>query len=87
MKKKGKSKPRSGGGFRSGTKGNRGAFAREVKAEMPIDYKNVEMLAKGVGSQGQILSSRRTGLNTKRQRELKIAIKRARHMSLMAFVG
>ncbi len=52
-----------------------------------LDYKNLELLAKCIDGQGMIESRRRTGLNTKRQRELKAAIKRARHMSLLPFVG
>lgn len=52
-----------------------------------LDYKNLELLAKCIGPQGQILSRRRTGLTTKRQSELKQAIKRARHLSLLPFVG
>ncbi|QDU68891.1 30S ribosomal protein S18 [Engelhardtia mirabilis] len=52
-----------------------------------LDYKNLELLAKCIGPQGQILSRRRTGLTTKRQRELKQALKRARHLSLLPFVG
>ena len=53
----------------------------------PIDYKNVELMQKAVGSQGQMLSRRRTALSAKRQRELKNAIKRARHLALLPFVG
>lgn len=52
-----------------------------------LDYKNLELLAKCIGPQGQILSRRRTGLTTKRQSELKQAIKRARHLSMLPFVG
>ena len=52
-----------------------------------LDYKNLELLAKCIGPQGQILSRRRTGLTTKRQRELKQALKRARHLGLLPFVG
>lgn len=52
-----------------------------------IDYKNLELLAKCLSSQGQIVSRRRTGLNTQRQRQLKQAMKRARHMALLPFVG
>ena len=52
-----------------------------------IDYKDVELLQKCVGSQGQILSRRRTALSSKQQRELKQAIKRARHLALLPFVG
>jgi len=59
----------------------------DLRPDQPIDYKDVELLSKCVGSQGQILSRRRTGLNAQRQRELKQAIKRARHLALLPFVG
>jgi small subunit ribosomal protein S18 len=51
-----------------------------------IDYKNVELLRKCIGGQGQMLSRRRTSLRAQRQRQLKKAIKRARHMGLLPFV-
>ena len=44
-------------------------------------------MQKCVGSQSQVLSRRRTGLTAKRQRELKKAVKRARHLALLPFVG
>ena len=52
-----------------------------------IDYKNLELLAKCIGPQGQMLSRRRTGAPTDRQRKLKQAIKRARHLALLPYVG
>ena len=58
----------------------------EVKSGRPIDYKDLDLIEKCVDSQGQILSRRRTGLNSQRQRELKTAIKRARHLGLLPFV-
>lgn len=51
-----------------------------------LDYKNIDLLKKCTGGQGQMLSRRRTGLRAQRQRELKKAIKRARHMGLLPFV-
>ena len=59
----------------------------DLKADDPIDYKDLELLNKCTGSQGQILSRRRTCLTAQRQRILKSAIKRARHLALMSFVG
>jgi len=53
----------------------------------PIDYKDLELLEKAIGPQGQILSRRRTGLTAQGQRALKQAIKRARHVGLLPFVG
>jgi len=58
----------------------------EKKAEN-IDYKNLELLVKCLSSQGQIISRRRSGLDAQHQRMLKQAIKRARHMGLLPFVG
>ena len=57
-----------------------------LKADEPIDYKNLDLIGKCVDPQGQILSRRRTGLNAQRQRELTTAIKRARHLGLLPFV-
>ncbi len=54
---------------------------------VPIDYKDLETLEKCVGSQGQILHRKRTALSSQRQKELKRAIKRARHLALLPFVG
>ena len=58
-----------------------------LKSDQELDYKDIELIKKCVGSQGQILSRRRTGLNSQMQRELKAAIKRARHLALLPFVG
>jgi small subunit ribosomal protein S18 len=52
-----------------------------------IDYKEVAYLSKFVTPQAQILSRKRTGFCTQCQRQLKQAIKRARHLALMPFVG
>jgi small subunit ribosomal protein S18 len=58
----------------------------EKKAEN-LDYKNLELLVKCLSSQGQIISRRRSGLDAQHQRLLKHAIKRARHLGLLPFVG
>ena len=52
-----------------------------------IDYKEVTYLSKFVTPQAQILSRKRTGFCSQCQRQLKQAIKRARHLALMPFVG
>ena len=57
-----------------------------VKSGQPIDYKDLDLIEKCVDPRGQILSRQRTGLNSQRQRELKMAIKRARHLGLLPFV-
>ncbi len=52
-----------------------------------IDYKDVKMLQKFVTEQGKIIPKRITGTCSKYQRELSIAIKRARHMALLPYVS
>jgi small subunit ribosomal protein S18 len=52
-----------------------------------IDYKDADFLMKFVNEQGKILPRRLTGTSLKYQRRLSKAIKRARHLALMPFVG
>ncbi|MDY0277418.1 MAG: 30S ribosomal protein S18 [Acholeplasma sp.] len=52
-----------------------------------IDFKNVELLKKFINERGKILPRRVTGTSAKWQRQLAIAIKRARHMALLPFVN
>lgn len=65
-------------------------FGRPKKAarpEEPLDYKNVEYLAKFISPQGKIWSRKRTGFSGQDQRRLALAIKHARAMALLPFVG
>ena len=50
-----------------------------------IDYKDVDLLKRFVSDRGKILPRRVTGTRAKYQRELTVAIKRARHMALLPF--
>ncbi|HIP33875.1 MAG TPA: 30S ribosomal protein S18 [Bacteroidia bacterium] len=52
-----------------------------------IDYKDPDFLMKFVNEQGKILPRRITGTSLKYQRRLAKAIKRARHLALMPYVG
>lgn len=53
-----------------------------------IDYKDVEVLKKFISySNGKILSRRIKGVSSKHQRRLALAIKRAREVGLLPFVG
>jgi small subunit ribosomal protein S18 len=52
-----------------------------------IDYKDVKVLQRYITEQGKIIPKRITGTSSKYQRELAIAIKRARHMALMPYVS
>ncbi|MCM8783579.1 MAG: 30S ribosomal protein S18 [Candidatus Omnitrophica bacterium] len=52
-----------------------------------IDYKDVEFLQKFISERGKILSTRISGNCTKHQRKISQAIKRARIMALLPFIG
>lgn len=60
------------------------AFCEDKK---PIDYKDVNRLKKFVTEKGKIIPSRQTGTCARHQRELTVAIKRARNMALLPFSG
>lgn len=77
--------PRDGG--RRSKFGRFGARRREVLPEEPLDYKNIAYLAKFVSANGRIQSRKRTGFSGQNQRKLANAIKRARLVALMPFVG
>lgn len=50
-----------------------------------IDYKDVNKLKRYISERGKILPRRITGNCAKHQRALTVAIKRARHVSLMPY--
>lgn len=52
-----------------------------------IDYKDVDYLRKFLTPQAQIVSRRRTGFCVQCQKQLKQAVKQARHVGLLPFVG
>ena len=52
-----------------------------------IDYKDGNRLKKFIAEGGKILPSRQTGTCARHQRELTVAIKRARNMPILPFMG
>ena len=52
-----------------------------------IDYNDVKLLQKYVTEQGKIIPKRITGTSAKYQRQLALAVKRARHMALLPYVS
>ncbi|MGB5169833.1 30S ribosomal protein S18 [Eudoraea sp.] len=52
-----------------------------------IDYKDPDFLMKLVNEQGKLLPRRLTGTSLKYQRKVAQAVKRARHIALMPYVG
>ena len=51
-----------------------------------IDYKDTAKLKRYISERGKILPRRITGNCAKHQRDLTVAIKRARHVALMPYV-
>ena len=52
-----------------------------------FDYKDVKTLQYYIDPYGRIESVSKTGLSAKQQRQLAVAIKRARHIALLPFVA
>ncbi len=52
-----------------------------------IDYKDADFLTKFINEQGKILPKRITGTSDKYQRKIAQAVKRARHIALLPYVG
>ena len=57
------------------------------RRETGIDYKDITYLSKFLSPHGQIVSRKRSGFCAQCQKQLKTAIKRARHVGLLPFVG
>ena len=70
---------------------NRGRKARKkvcgfcVDKVENIDYKDIARLRRYMSERGKILPRRVTGTCTRHQRELTVAIKRARHLALLPY--
>jgi small subunit ribosomal protein S18 len=52
-----------------------------------IDYKNFSLLQKFLNERGKIIPRRISGVTAKEQRQLVVAIKRARHLALLTTGG
>lgn len=52
-----------------------------------IDYKDGNFLLKFVNEQGKILPRRLTGTSLKYQRKIAQAVKKARHLAILPYVG
>ena len=71
-----------GGGGRGGPRRKQPIYAtNEI-----VDYKDIARLRLAIDERGKILPRRKTHCSAHIQRELTIAIKRARHLALLPFV-
>lgn len=52
-----------------------------------VDYKHIKTLSRYVTPQGKMFGSKRTGFCSQNQRQLMIAIKRARYLGLLPYIG
>ena len=60
-------------------------FARLDAPGSEIDYKNLELLRQYIGETGKIVPSRITGTTARQQRQLALAVKRARYLALLPY--
>lgn len=54
---------------------------------MYVDYKDVDLLSKLVNRHGRIVGRRKSGCTAVSQHAVSAAVKRARYMALMPYVG
>jgi len=71
-----------GGGFRGRPKN----CPFSGKNSPKIDYKDVHLLRRFISERGKIVPSRITAVSAKKQRELAVAIKRARFLALLPYI-
>ena len=67
--------------------GEEGTGEKEKKVHEQLDYKNVYVLRRLITSQGKIFSRVRSNLHARHQRELRVAVLRARMLALLPFVA
>jgi small subunit ribosomal protein S18 len=73
----------------SGPRGPRGGGRRKQPVfanNEVVDYKDVQRLKMCLDERGKILPRRKTHCSAGKQRELTIAIKRARHLALLQYI-
>ena len=78
---------RRGGGGGRFRRSRRKVCAFCVDKVEHIDYKDVARLRRYVAESGKILPKRMSGNCAKHQRDLTIAIKRARHLAMLPYTG
>jgi small subunit ribosomal protein S18 len=73
-------------GASSGPIRRRSCFFCKEKVE-EVDYKNVNQLRRYISEKGKIRNRRVTGACRRHQRQVAVAIKRAREMALLPYVA
>ncbi|MCL2033567.1 MAG: 30S ribosomal protein S18 [Oscillospiraceae bacterium] len=74
-------------GFRGGRKGRKKVCSFCVDKVYDIDYKDIPRLKRYLSERAKIVPRRVTGTCARHQRDLTVAVKRARHIALLPFVS
>ncbi len=83
----------AGGGTSSAARrGRRGAERMRARKytrinSAAVDYKDLNLLRRFLSDKGKTRGRRVTGLSRKHQRQLSVAVKRAREIALLPYVG
>jgi small subunit ribosomal protein S18 len=77
--------PRRGGGRRAFDR-NRPRKYTKIAVDH-IDYKDLTTIRRFISDRGKIRSRRVSGLSRRHQRQLAVAVKRAREIGLLPYVG
>jgi len=59
----------------------------EIEHKKFVDYKDVAYLRQFTNTHAKIMAKKRTGVSASRQREIAMAIKRARYMALLPYLA
>ncbi|MBP6860273.1 MAG: 30S ribosomal protein S18 [Candidatus Pacebacteria bacterium] len=62
------------------------AEREEIEHKKYVDYKDVAYLKQFTDPHARMLAKKRTGVSSERQREIALAIKRARYMALLPYL-
>lgn len=63
------------------------AEREEIESKKFVDYKDVPYLRQFTSPYAKMLSRKRTGISSDKQREISLAIKRARYMALLPYLA
>ena len=76
------------GGRRRGRFADRNRPRKSTRINVEsIDYKDLSTLRRFISDRGKVRSRRVTGLSRRHQQQLAVAIKRARELALLPYVG
>lgn len=62
------------------------AQREELDQKKFVDYKDVAYLRQFMNPHAKIIAKKRTGISASKQREISLAIKRARYMALLPYL-